>query len=166
MLYNIYYCPINDKCFGWPDGKKIEKRQNFMPEMLATYDSDTDCLEMDDEHFNWYDLKDNWDEEINRAIENIIDSPVIWYCLVHGDCHITDRFIVPLDPCFTSPSHTRDQNKWRSFCICEQIATCHLGEIVSNVGDLRKYFDDANDGYKMEYLENEMASYQMNALTI
>ena len=163
MLYNIYYCVINDKCFGWPVGKNFSEKQNFIPEKLATYDSETDSLEMDDKYFNWYDIKDDWDQEINKAIKEIVDSPVIWYCLVHGDCHITDRFTTPMDPCFTS---SQDPKNPRCFCICEQIATCHLGEIVSNVGDLNKYFDDANDGYTMQHLENEFTLQQLSTMEI
>ena len=64
-----------------------------MPEILAIYDTDTDSLEMEDQYFNWYDARDDWDEEINKVIQEIINSPVVWYCLIHGDCHITDRLL-------------------------------------------------------------------------
>ena len=160
MLYHIGYCHTRDKCFSMVH---IDPSDIYLLEYFAIYDSSNDTLEYDFKYFNWEQFREDWDQEAERIVKEIKESSVVWYCLVHGDCHITDIKTTPMDPCFTSPG---DPDKWRSFCICEQIATCCEGEIISNVGDLRKYFDDANDGYKMEYLENELASYQMNALTI
>ena len=168
MIYNIYYCVSNDKCFGWPADQELKNvfgnnGKDFMPEILAMYDSDTDSLEMEDQYFNWYDARDDWDEEINKVIQEIINSPVVWYCLIHGDCHITDRFVTPTDPCFTTPPYP---GTYRNFCICEQIATCHGDQIVSNVGDLRKYFDDAADGYTLEHLDQTLTFHNVSTLCI
>lgn len=163
MLYHIGYCPSRDECFSMDH---IDPSDIYLLEYFAIYDSSNDTLEYDFKYFNWEECREDWDQEAERIVKKIKEISIVWYCLVHGDCHITDIRTTPMDPCFTSPSHTRDPNKWRSFCICEKIATCRMDRIFSNVGDLRKYFDDANDGYKMEYLEKEMTSYKMNTLTI
>ena len=89
MLYNIFYCPNNDRCFGWPAGRPLANifgEREFFPQFLAIYETETDSLELHDTHFNWYGARDVWDEELNRAVQEIIDSPVVWYCLIHGEC--------------------------------------------------------------------------------
>ena len=158
MLYDIYYCLSHDKChaglaFQNPCGRKDS---DCILEFFAIYDSETGGVEYD-KYFNWDELRGNWDKEINRAIQEVIVSPVIWYCLIHGDCHITDS---------CTSLETSGPCKAHSSCICEQIATYKSGEIISNVGDLVRYFDDADDGYKLEFLERELVSYKMSKTKI
>ena len=84
---------IRDRCLDSPAGRPLANifgERECIPEFLAIYESDEDSLELHDTHFNWYDARDDWDEELNRAVQEIIDSPVVWYCLIHGECHITD----------------------------------------------------------------------------
>tara|TARA_R110001592_G_scaffold223944_1_gene479444 strand:+ start:695 stop:1153 length:459 start_codon:yes stop_codon:yes gene_type:complete len=152
MLYNIYYNVLNEKCFGWPAGLPLKDREC---EFLAIYETETDSLELHDTHFNWYGTRNDWEEELNRAVQEIIDSPVVWYCLIHGDCHITDRYVSPINPCNTERG-----------CICEMIATVHGDHIVPYVKDLERYFDDANDGYTFHHLESELASYNLENMLI
>ena len=160
MIYHIGYCPSRDECFSM---SHHDPRDIYLLEYFAIYDSSNDTLEYDFKYFNWEECREDWDQEAEKIVKEIKESSVVWYCLVHGDCHITDILTTPMDPCFTSP---RDPSNPRSFCICEQIATCLSAEIISNVGDLRKYFDDANDGYTIQHFENEITSHQMNTLTI
>ena len=163
MLYHIGYCPAKDECFSMT---QIDPSDIYLLEYFAVYDSFNDTLEYDFKYFNWGECRGDWDQEAERIVKEIKESSAVWYCLVHGDCHITDIFTTPTDPCFTSPSHTRDPNNWRSFCICEQIATCHGDQIVSNVGDLRKYFDDAADGYTLQSLEQTLTFHNVSTLCI
>ena len=160
MYHYIYYCPVDDRCFSVPSTYDISEFYDTgsggpNPEFLATYDSEEDSLEYRDLYFNYYELRDDWDEEVYRVIQKIIDSPVIWYCLIHGDCHITDRYVTPKNPCGTQKQ-----------CICELIATVNDDRVMSTVGDLKKYFDNANDGYTVSHLESELALHQLEGLTI
>ena len=155
MIYNIYYCYSRETCFGLPSNIPVANFYTTDPknfEFLAIYESETDYLEYYN-YFSGYSLRDDWDQELNRVIQEIIDSPVIWYCLIHGKCHISDRYMPPKDPCNVETD-----------CICEQIATHQSGSIISNVGDLNRYFDDASDGYTTEKLEEDLALYQFQGL--
>ena len=158
MLYNIFYCPNNDRCFGWPAGRPLANifgEREFFPEFLAIYETETDSLELHDTHFNWYGARDVWDEELNRAVQEIIDSPVVWYCLIHGECHITDRYVSPINPC-----------NFEEGCICEMIGSVHGDQVVPHVGDLERYFHDADDGYTYHKLESELASHTLANMEI
>lgn len=59
----------------------------------------------------------------------------VFYCLQYGDCFLSNG---------NNPPHDN----------CELIAgVTQTGELVSYVGDLSRYFDQANDGYQVEYLQ-------------
>ena len=67
----------------------------------------------------------------------------VFYCLQHGDCFLSNGNIPHHNPC-------RTQNG----CRCELIASVtQTGDLVSRVGGLARYFNQANDGYHVEYLQ-------------
>lgn len=101
---------------------------------------------INNDHINIIQNQDNNHRNI-RAPEHYY----LWYCVRHGDCFLTSRNTEPearnsrcgvLDQCYYDYLGiiTLDRNRPRLY--------------IENGIDIRRYFEESNDGYTVDMLDN------------